>query len=388
MSFFGFGAKEVKRPSTTLSQVLKERGYVHQHTGSLEEVVDVPRTLYWGVDPSADSMHVGQLMGMVVLRRFLEHGHKAIIIVGGGTGMVGDPGGKSEERNLLSDEIIRDNTEALRAQFKQLFAGQKFEMINNAEWLRKANLMEFLRDVGKHFTVNEMMRRDSVRPRIENPDASISFTEFSYMLLQAYDFLHLFKEKGCTLQVGASDQWGNIVSGVDLIRRKTADVAHAFCWPLLINKSTGRKFGKSEGGAVWLDAKKTSPYEFYQFWFNSADADVEEYLLKMTPLSKEEIEKVMAEHAQDPSARVAQKRLAQEVTMLVHGVGEVSAPVLNAADLKLRDVAQDLKLSTSELRRLVEQKGITLNGAALNSIDDPLASGVLKVGKQRHYNIR
>ncbi len=371
-----------------LSEVLRERGYVHQHTDTLEAVVDTPRTLYWGVDPSADSMHVGQLMGIIALRRFIDAGHKVIIIVGGGTGMVGDPGGKSEERNLLSDEVIRDNTEALRRQFTRLLAGERFEMINNADWLRRANLMEFLRDIGKYFTVNEMIKRDSVRPRIETPDQSISFTEFSYMLLQAYDYYHLYEHNHCTLQVGASDQWGNIVSGVELIRRKAGGVAHAFCWPLLVNKSTGKKFGKSESGTVWLDAAKTSPFEFYQFWFNTSDEEVEEYLLKMTLLPKEEIDSVMDEQRKNPAGRAAQKRLAQELTMLVHGVGEVEAPVLNAADLKLRDIAGSLKLSMSELRRLVEQKGVTLNGATLTSVDEPLAPGVLKIGKQRFYTLK
>lgn len=386
----GFFSKKITTPvrDTKLSEVLKERGYVYQHSGTLEETVDTPRTFYWGVDPSADSMHIGQLMGVLAVRQFIEHGHKLIVIVGGGTGMVGDPGGKSAERNLLSDDTIKHNTEALRKQFTQLFKGAQFEMINNADWLRRANLMEFLRDVGKHFTVNEMIKRDSVRPRIETPDQSISFTEFSYMLLQAYDYLHLHQEKGCTLQVGASDQWGNIVSGVDLIRRKTGESAYAFCWPLLVNKSTGKKFGKSEGGAVWLDANKTSPFEFYQFWYNTSDEDVEEFLLKMTLLPKTEIESIMLEHKQNPSARVAQTKLAQEVTMVVHNTSEVDAPVLNAADLKLRDIVNDLKLSTSELRRLVEQKGITLNGKTLNSIDDTLEPGVLKIGKQRHYNIQ
>ncbi|MES2203134.1 MAG: tyrosine--tRNA ligase [Patescibacteria group bacterium] len=388
MGLFSFSSKpKPVRNGAKLSAVLTERGYVHQHTGTLEEVVDTPRTFYWGVDPSADSMHVGQLMGAVVLRHFIERGHKLIVIVGGGTGMVGDPGGKSEERNLLSDEAIKANTEALRKQFKQLFRDAEFEMINNADWLRKANLMEFLRDVGKHFTVNEMIKRDSVRPRIETPEQSISFTEFSYMLLQAYDYLHLHEHNDCTLQVGASDQWGNIVSGVDLIRRRAGATAHAFCWPLLVNKSTGKKFGKSEGGAIWLDPAKTSPFEFYQFWFNTDDSDVEEYLLKMTLLPKQEIDAVMEEQRANPSMRAAQKKLAAEVTMLVHGVREVEAPTIRAAGKKLRDIAGDINLSMSELRRLVEQKGITLNGTTLASIDDPLEAGTLRVGKQRFYTL-
>ena len=393
--------------SEKLSEVLKERGYVHQHTGVLEEVVDTPRTLYWGVDPSADSMHAGQLMGVLALRRFLEAGHKVIIIVGGGTGMIGDPGGKSQERNLLSDAAVRANTEALRKQFKQLFAGARFEMVNNADWLRRQNLLEFLRDIGKHFTVNEMIKRDSVRTRIEAPEASISYTEFSYMLLQAYDYFYLFENRGCTLQVGASDQWGNILSGVDLIRRKAALTAHAFCWPLLTDKSTGKKFGKSEGGAVWLDPKKTTPFQFYQFWINIGDESVEEYLLKLTLLSRSEIDAVMQEQRQNPAARAGQKRLAFEVTALVHGEREAKkveqasealfggmgmmidpTSVPTVAPGKLRDAVKDL--STSELRRLVEQGGVSIlpGGGKLQSIDHELRSGdIVRIGKNRVYKV-
>ena len=235
-----------------LSETLRERGYVYQHSSEkLEEITDGPkRTLYLGVDPTADSMHVGQLQGILVLRRFIEDGHKLIILIGAGTGMVGDPGGKTTERKLLSDEEVDRNAAALKKQFTQLLGSVDFKMVNNADWLRAIPMMDFLRDVGKHFTVNEMIKRDSVRPRIETPDASISYTEFSYMLLQAYDFLHLNHEFGCDLQVGGSDQWGNIVSGVDLIRRVDQKQAYALSWPLLIDKSSGKKFGKSEGKAV------------------------------------------------------------------------------------------------------------------------------------------
>ena len=313
----------------SLSSELRGRNLVHQHSsGKLEDITDGPkRTIYWGVDPSADSMHVGQLQGILVLRRFLEDGHKLIIIVGGGTGMIGDPGGRSTERNLLDDETVRHNAEAINKQFSKLFGGISFKMVNNAQWLRSLNLMEFLRDVGKHFTVNEMVKRDSVRPRLESPDASISFTEFSYMLLQAYDFWHLFTNKNVEVQVGGSDQWGNIVSGVDFIRRKTGKTAYAFTWPLLINKSTGKKFGKSEGGAVWLDDKKTSPYQFYQFFLNNSDdvADIEDQLKKLTMLPFEEVDTIMVAHKQSPEKREAQKRLAREVTTLVHGEAHTTA---------------------------------------------------------------
>lgn len=304
-----------------LSEILKSRGYVYQTSSeTLEEITDgEKRTLYWGVDPTADSMHVGQLQGTLVLRRFLEDGHKLVILVGGGTGMIGDPGGKSEERNLQDDETVDRNSEALRAQFAQLLGGLEFEMVNNAEWLRTLNLLEFLRDVGKHFTVNEMIKKDTIRPRLETPDASISYTEFSYSLLQAYDFLHLHEHHDVDLQVGGSDQWGNMLPGIDLIRRKKGEQAYVFSWPLLINKATGKKFGKSEGGAVWLDAKKTSPFSFYQFWLNADDEGVEEYLKKMTLLPLEDIARIMREHEADPAAREAQRALAEAVTTLVHG---------------------------------------------------------------------
>lgn len=304
-----------------LSEVLRERGYVNQFSGeSLEAITDgKPRTLYLGVDPTADSMHVGQLMGMLVLRRFVEAGHKLIILIGDGTGMIGDPGGKSAERNLLDPEIVIENGIALKAQFERLLGGVKVEtMVRNSEWLSQLNYMEFLRDIGKHFTINEMIKRDTVRPRLETPDQSISYTEFSYMLLQAYDFLELHKRHSCDLQVGGSDQWGNIISGVDLIRRKTGDEAFAFSWPLLVDKKSGKKFGKSEGNAVWLSSLKTSPFQFYNFWFNCSDEMVEELLFKMTTLSKEKIDEKMALHIENPGDRLAQKTLALEVTSLVH----------------------------------------------------------------------
>lgn len=340
---------------TKLSEHLRSRGLVYQFSAeTLEEITDGPkRTLYLGVDPTADSMHVGQLQGVLVLRRFLEDGHRLVILVGGGTGMVGDPGGKSAERNLQSDEIVDKNTEALRLQFQRLLGDAEFTMVNNADWLRKLNLIEFLRDIGKHFTVNEMIKKDTIRPRLETPDASISFTEFSYSLLQAYDYLHLHEKYGVDLQVGGSDQWGNILPGVDLIRRKKQEQSYAMCWPLLINKSTGKKFGKSEGGAVWLDTKKTSPFKFYQFWLNSEDNAVEEYMLKMTMLSLDEIVAIMAEHNQNPAARVAQRKLATVVTSLAHG--EDAAAEAELASQVLFGTAQLSELDADTIRTLKEE---------------------------------
>ena len=312
-----------------LSEILKERGYVYQYSSEkIEEITDgTKRTLYLGIDPTADSMHVGQLQGMMVLRRFVEDGHKLIIIVGGGTGMIGDPGGRSAERNLLDSATVEENTEALRKQFQKLLGGVDFEMINNVEWLAKLNVIEFLRDVGKHFTVNAMLQRDFIKERIKDPEKGISYTEFSYALLQAYDFFHLHENYGCDLQVGGSDQWGNIVSGVDFIRRRTAqagktgDTVYAFTWPLLADKA-GKKFGKSENGTIWLDSKKTSAFQFYQFWLNVEDDSLQEYLLKMTTLSRAEIDAVLELHKRDKKERHGQQILAREVTKLVHGEEE------------------------------------------------------------------
>ncbi|MEK7155616.1 MAG: tyrosine--tRNA ligase [Patescibacteria group bacterium] len=386
-----------------LSKILRERGYVYQHSSeTLEEITDgKKRTLYLGVDPTAHSMHVGQLQGILVLRRFVEDGHKLIIIVGGGTGMIGDPGGKSTERNLLSDETVDANSNALRVQFKQLLGGTDFEMVNNADWLRKISMMEFLRDVGKHFTVNEMVKRDSVRPRLETPEQSISYTEFSYMLLQAYDYLELHKRYNCDLQVGGSDQWGNILSGVELIRKTTGDQAYAFSWPLLVDKTTGKKFGKSEGGnTVWLDATKTSPYQFFQFWLNMGDERLEEMLLKMTLLPKSEVDSIMREHAENPAKRRAQIALATAVTALAHGeeaatsaqsISEVlfadkslaDIPASTAAALQkgapsatiklglpLVDALVESKLASSkrEARQFIENGAVNLSGEAVTDI--------------------
>ena len=304
-----------------LSETLRERGYVYQHSSqTLEEVTDGDkRAVYLGIDPTADSLHIGHLQPMLVLRRFLEDGHKVILLIGGGTGMIGDPSGKSEERNLLDDKAVQKNAQAIEAQAKKLFGGLDFNLANNADWLGKLKLIEFLRDVGKHFSVNTMLQRDSVKGRLESAEEGISYTEFSYMLLQSYDFLHLHEEFKCDLQIGSSDQWGNIVSGVDFIRRKTGDAVYGLTSPLLVNKSTGKKFGKSESGTVWLDPEKTTPFQFYQFWFNTEDAMVEEYLLKMTMLPKAEIDSIIAEHARVPAERSGQKKLAWEVTALVHG---------------------------------------------------------------------
>ena len=404
-----------------LSEVLRERGYVNQFSGdSLETITDGPvRTLYLGVDPTADSMHVGQLMGMLVLRRFVEAEHKLIILIGDGTGMIGDPGGKSSERNLLDPEVVIQNGNALKAQFERLLGGVKVEtMVRNSEWLSKLNYMEFLRDIGKHFTINEMIKRDTVRPRIETPDQSISYTEFSYMLLQAYDFLHLHQHNSCDLQVGGSDQWGNIISGVDLIRRKTGDDAFAFSWPLLVDKKSGKKFGKSEGNAVWLDATKTSPFQFYQFWLNVDDTMVEELLYKMTLMGKSEIDSVLKLQSENATNRIAQKALAFNVTRLVHGLEiaqyseRLTAIKFGDFSVITREIAEDLKkdsecvsvnvgeeivdllvktgltASKREARQFIKDGAISINGniieseGSISEEDFPLGVALLKRGKR------
>jgi tyrosyl-tRNA synthetase len=376
-----------------LSETLRERGLLHQHSAPPEEILDgEKRTLYLGVDPTSDSLHVGHLQAMLVLRRFIEDGHQVILLLGGGTGMIGDPSGKSEERGLLDAPTLEHNLAGIKAQAGRLFESDRFAVMNNLDWLGQLKVVEFLRDIGKHFSVNAMINRESIKERLENREQGISYTEFSYMLLQAYDFLHLHTQKGCNLQLGASDQWGNMVSGVDLIRRKTGTTAYALSFPLLVNKSTGKKFGKSESGAVWLDPQKTSPFDFYQFWFNTADADAEEYLLKMTLLPKADIDAVMAQHQANPAARPAQKKLAWEVTALVHGSAEAdkardneNMPEVPAG--KLRDIIKDI--STSELRRLVGQGAVSADGVAVESIDAEVGPGaVIRIGKNKFFKTR
>ena len=280
-----------------------------------------PITLYCGFDPTGDSLHVGHLMGQLMLRRFQLAGHHTIPLAGGATGMIGDPSGKSTERNLLTRDVLDHNIACIKRQLSRLldFRGSRnpAQLVDNADWIAPVGFLDFLRDVGKHFSVNVMVAKDSVRSRLEG-EGGLSFTEFSYMLLQAFDFYHLHREFHCELQVGGSDQWGNITAGCDLIRKKLGVTAWGLTFPL-ITKADGTKFGKTEGGAVWLDPKKTSPYRFYQFFVNTEDSMVIEYLKKFTLLPRERIEALAAEHAQNPGGRPAQKALAREVTTLVHG---------------------------------------------------------------------
>ena len=314
-----------------LSEELKWRGFWNQTTFQDSKVLDgEKRTIYLGADPSADSLHIGHLSVYMMVRRFLDHGHKVVLLIGGGTGMIGDMR-DTEERQLLSPEIVAKNTEALKSQVSKLFAGQDFEVVNNADWLSKIELIPFLRDIGKNFNMAELTSRDFFKSRINN-GSGLSFAEFTYTLLQGYDFWYLYKNNGVSLQIGGSDQWGNLLSGVNLIRKKEGSEVFAMTAPLLINRSTGRKFGKSEGGALWLDASKTSPFKMYQFLLNSDDQSVFEYLKILTTLSKEENETIEKNHQENQHLRIAQKALAKNVVEIVHGE-EVAKNVISATEV-------------------------------------------------------
>lgn len=306
-----------------LLQDLAWRGIIYQQTdeeGLKDSLNKEPISLYCGVDPTADSMHIGHLLPFLTLRRFQQHGHRPIVLVGGATGLIGDPSGKSEERKLLTLEIVQDNVAGIKKQLESIF---EFEgengaiMVNNYDWAGSMDIVTFLRDIGKHIGVNYMLAKDTIASRLET---GISFTEFTYTILQAMDFLHLYEQHNCKLQIGGSDQWGNITSGLELIRKVQPEGAKAYGLTIpLVTKADGTKFGKTESGAVWLDPEKTTPYEFYQFWINTADADVVKYLKIFTFLSHEEIEQLDKAVQEEPHLRKAQKVLAEELTRLIHG---------------------------------------------------------------------
>lgn len=304
---------------------LRWRGMIQDIMPETEEhLMEGLRSAYIGFDPTADSLHIGHLVGIMMLKHFQNCGHKPYALVGGATGMIGDPSGKSAERNLLTEEMLAQYIMGIKKQLSKFLdfdsdAPNAAELVNNYDWMKGFSFLSFIRDVGKHITVNYMMAKDSVKKRFdpnENTDG-MSFTEFSYQLIQGYDFLHLYKEKQCTLQMGGSDQWGNITTGTEMIRRISGGKAYAMTCPL-ITKADGTKFGKSEGGNIWLDPEKTSPYKFYQYWLNTSDADAERYIKIFTMLSKDEISALVEEHSQAPHLRVLQKKLAQEITTLVH----------------------------------------------------------------------
>lgn len=309
------------------------RGMVHQMMpGTEEQLKKEMTTAYLGIDPTADSLHIGHLVGVMMLKHLQRSGHKPIALIGGATGMIGDPSMKSQERKLLDEATLRHNQEAIKAQLAKFLdfdsdAPNAAEMVNNYDWMKNFSFLDFIRDVGKHITVNYMMAKDSVKKRLSGESREgMSFTEFSYQLCQGYDFLHLFREKGCRLQLGGSDQWGNITTGTELIRRTVGGEAFALTCPL-ITKADGGKFGKTESGNVWLDPRYTSPYKFYQFWLNVSDADAEKYIKIFTELTKEEIDALVEEQKADPGLRPLQKRLAKEITTMVHSAEDYEMAV-------------------------------------------------------------
>ena len=337
------------------------RGMIHQMMpGTDEQLKKELTTAYLGIDPTADSLHIGHLVGVMMLKHFQRAGHKPIALVGGATGMIGDPSWKSQERKLLDEETLRHNQEAIKKQLAKFLdfdsdAPNAAEMVNNYDWMKSFSFLSFIRDVGKHITVNYMMAKDSVKKRLggENQQG-MSFTEFSYQLIQGYDFLHLYQDKNSRLQLGGSDQWGNITTGTELIRRVAGGEAYALTCPL-ITKADGGKFGKTESGSVWLDPKRTSPYKFYQFWLNVSDADAEKYIKIFTELTREEIEQLVAEQAENPGLRPLQKRLAKEITTMVHSAEDYEAAVeasqilfSNKAGEILRKIDEDTLLAVME----------------------------------------
>ena len=403
----------------TLSEELQWRGFVNQTSlDDLKKLDTEPLSFYWGVDPSADSMTIGNLAPAMMVRHFIDHGHKAFLLVGGATGMIGDPDGKKDERNLKTTEEIAKNKAGLAAQYKTIFAGKTFDVVDNYDWFKDFNYLDFLRQVGKHVPLSNMLGRDFIQARLGEGGSGISYAEFSYSLIQGYDFLHLFNEHGVTLQLSGADQWGNVIAGVDLVRRVADGEAHALTMPLIINKSTGVKFGKSEGGAVWLDAEKTSVYKFYQFWLNVDDESAPDLLKKYTLLTKEQVDELIARQQQNPGARDIQKTLAHEVTKLIHGeertesvkrvtevlFGAAAFDSLNDADidalaaeiptvttpLTIIEALQQAAVATSngEARRLISGNAVSLNGQRISEDQTLARPALIKKGKNSFILVR
>ena len=340
---------------------LSWRGMMHTAMPGVENLfAEGMVTAYVGTDPTADSLHIGHLVSVMMLKHLQSCGHKPLMLVGGATGMIGDPSGKSNERNLLDEDTLRHNQEAIKAQLSHFLdfdsdAPNAAEMVNNYDWMKDFSFLDFAREVGKHITVNYMMAKDSVKSRLNGTaNDGLSFTEFTYQLLQGYDFLHLYQTKGCRLQMGGSDQWGNITTGTELIRRKTGGEAYGLTCPL-ITKADGKKFGKTESGNIWLDPARTSPYRFYQFWLNVSDEDAVRYIKIFTLLDRETIEGLIEQHAQAPHLRLLQKRLAEEVTVMVHSRTDYQA-ALEASEILFGQATRDslLRLSEGDLLAVFE----------------------------------
>lgn len=421
---------------------LRWRGMVHDMMPGTEELLTKEHvSAYLGIDPTADSLHIGHLCGVMMLKHLQRFGHKPLALIGGATGMIGDPSGKSAERNLLNEEVLRHNQECIKKQLAKFLdfdsdIPNKAELVNNYDWMKTFSFLDFVREVGKHITVNYMMAKDSVKKRLNGESRDgLSFTEFTYQLLQGYDFLHLYEAKGCKLQMGGSDQWGNITTGTELIRRTNGGEAFALTCPL-ITKADGGKFGKTESGNVWLDPKYTSPYKFFQFWLNVSDDDAARYIKIFTSLSQEEIDSLIEEHTKAPHLRVLQKRLAKEVTIMVHSEDEYNTALeaseilfgnstssalkklneetllavfegvpqfeISREKLLTGDKAVDLFVddaaifaSKGEMRKLVQGGGVSLNKEKLATFDQLITSSdlldnkylLVQRGKKNYYLI-
>lgn len=403
----------------TLSEELTWRGFVNQMTfPDIKDLDKGPISFYFGVDPSADSMTIGNLASAMMVYHFINAGHKAFLLVGGATGMIGDPDGKKDERNLLTLEDIARNKAAIAEQYKTVFEGKPFEIVDNYDWFKGVEYLDFLRNVGKHVPLSNMLGRDFVQSRLGEGGAGISYAEFSYSLIQGYDFLTLYRDHGVTLQLCGGDQWGNSIAGVDMIRRIEGAEAHVYSAPLIINKATGKKFGKTEDGAIWLDPTKTSVYKFYQFWLNADDEGVVDYAKVYTLLDQEAINAMAEQVATNPGDREAQKTLAREVTTIVHGeartasvekvtavlFGGESVASLSAEELDMLAaeiptaalgssvieslVGNGVASSNGEARRLIEGGAISLNGEKI-SADQPVeTTALLKKGKNSFILVR
>ncbi|MBU2950745.1 tyrosine--tRNA ligase [Tamlana agarivorans] len=344
--------------------------------GTEEHLLEAMRMAYVGIDPTADSLHIGHLVGVMGLRHFQLSGHKPVALVGGATGMIGDPSGKSAERNLLNEETLLHNQNAIKEQLSRFLdfdseAENAAIIVNNYDWMKEFSFLEFIRDVGKHITVNYMMAKDSVKKRLSSESSvGMSFTEFTYQLVQGYDFLHLYRDKQCTLQMGGSDQWGNITTGTELIRRVDAGKGYALTWPL-ITKADGTKFGKTEGGNIWLDTERTSPYKFYQYWLNTSDVDAEKYIKIFTFLTRETIESLIEEHKEAPHLRALQRRLAEEITTMVHSKDELDNAIKASNILFGKSTGDDLK-ALNEKTFLDVFDGVPLTQIAKSEVENGL----------------
>lgn len=364
----------------TLSEELTARGFVYQSTAeSLADVVDgAPRTVYLGIDPTASSIHVGNLVPYMLLNHLMQRGHKVILLMGGGTALIGDPGGRSEERPFVDAAVVAEQAVAMEAGIRRFVSGD-ITFVNNYDWLSQLSMITFLRDVGKRFTVNAMIKKDIVANRLTDEQA-ISFTEFSYSLLQAYDFWYLHQTYGCDVQIGGSDQWSNILAGVEYIRKTTGDTVHALTMPLIVDKATGKKFGKSMGNAIWLDPEKTTPYQFYQFWLNTSDESVIDYLKLFTFLSLEEIAAVETRWQEHPGAREAQRTLAQWVTAFVHGA-EAAASATRVSEV-LFSAAQPSTLEPADVATLKQNAPTHVLSGESDVVTVLCATGLAKSNRE------